>query len=146
MNLGVERDLLGDILIREKTAYLFCAERIAPFLVESLTKVRRTDILCSQAGELPEGDFFRTKPVTVQAVGERIDAIVAKVFSLSREDALGLFRRELVFLNGRALPNNSAIPKPGDVISVRGYGRMIYRGCGSLSRKGKMNIVVDLYI
>ncbi len=146
MNLGIERDRLGDIVIRGKTAYLFCTEEIAPHLAESLSKVRRTDVVCSVADSLPEGELYRTKPVTVQLSGERIDAVVAKVFSLSREAAQALFKRGLVFSDGRAVSNDSAAPKPGAVISVRGYGRMIYRGIASLSRKGKLNVLVEVYV
>ena len=146
MNLGVAREKLGDIVIRENCGYLFCAETIAPFLAEELRRVKRTDVLCAQADAVPPGELFCTKRVTVQAVSERIDALVAKVFSLSREEALGLFRRGLVFRNGREAKNNSALPSEGDVISVRGYGRMIYRGCASLSKKGKKNLLLDLYV
>ena len=54
MSLGIERELLGDILIREKTAWLFCAGHIAPFLKELLSRIRHTDIFVSIVKEIPE--------------------------------------------------------------------------------------------
>ena len=72
--------------------------------------------------------------------------MIAKVFSLSRDDAQALFKRGLVFVSGRCVESVSHTPREGDVISVRGYGRMIYRGPSSTSRKGKLNVDVELYV
>ncbi len=146
LNLGIERSRLGDIPIINNVAYLFAKEDIADFIIESLLRVRHTDVKLSKVDSLPEGELYRTERVRIQAVGERIDAVVAKVFSLSREESLGYFRKKLVFVDGRLCENNSYIPKHGEVISVRTKGRMIYRGYSSTSKKGKLNIEVDLYV
>lgn len=79
------------------------------------------------------------------AVGERLDAVVAKVFSISREQSLLYFKRGLVFANGRQIENSSYIPKRNEKISVRGLGRFIYLSYETTSKKGKLNIEVDLY-
>lgn len=146
LNLGIERDTLGDIVIIDNVGYIFALESIAPYIADSLTKVKRTDVKAEIVTELPEGELYRTERRTVQASGERLDAIVAKVFSLSREDAQLLFKRGLVFADGRAIDSTSYIPKKNERISVRGHGRFIYIGTQSLSRKGKLNIAVDLYV
>jgi RNA-binding protein YlmH len=71
---------------------------------------------------------------------------VAKVYHLSREDAQSLFSKKLVFLNGRCMESLSHTPKCGDVVSVRGYGRFIYRGFESNTKKGKLNLTVEIYL
>ena len=146
MNLGIERDTLGDIVIIDNVGYLFAKEDIAAYLAESLTKVRRTDVKSTVTDSLPEGELYRTERRSVQANGERLDALVAKVFSLSREDAQSLFKKRLVFADGRQIDSTSYIPKPNEKISVRGHGRFIYLGPQSLTRKGKFNIAIEVYI
>jgi RNA-binding protein YlmH len=146
MNLGIERDTLGDIVIIDNVGYLFAKEDIAAYLAESLTKVRRTDVKSTVTDSLPEGELYRTERRNVQANGERLDALVAKVFSLSREEAQSLFKKRLVFANGRQIDSTSYIPKEGEKISVRGHGRFIYLGPQSLTRKGKMNIAIEVYV
>ena len=146
LNLGIERDTLGDILIIDNVGYIFALEGIATYIADSLVKVKRTDVSAKIVTELPEGQLYRTERRTVQANGERLDAIIAKVFSLSREDAQNLFKRGLVFADGREIDSTSYIPKENEKISVRGHGRFIYIGTQSLSRKGKLNIAVDLYV
>ena len=50
------------------------------------------------------------------------------------------------FADGREIDSTSYIPKPNEKISVRGHGRFIYVGPQSLTRKGKINIAVEVYI
>ena len=146
MGLGIEREKLGDIIITEDGTYLFAEEKMAEYIKDNLDKVRRTKVICSITDTLPEGELFKTKRVKIQAVGERLDAIVAKVFSISREESSRLFAKGLVFIDGALCENTSKIPKTGQTVSVRGKGRFIYLGYDSLSKKGKKNIEVDLFI
>lgn len=146
MNLGIERDTLGDIVIIDNVGYIFASEDMAGYIAENLTKVKRTDLKAEVIDALPEGELYRTELRLVQASGERLDGIVAKVFSLSREEAQSLFKKRLVFASGKCLDSTSYIPKEGEKISVRGHGRFIYLGQQSLTRKGKMNIAVEVYI
>ncbi len=146
LNLGIERSTLGDIAILDNVGYIFAKEDIAPFIINELHKVKHTDMRLSLVKELPEGALYKTERRRIQANGERVDAVIAKVFSISRDESLSLFSKRLVFINGKLCENNSYIPKRGEIISVRGHGKMIYRGYESTSKKGKLNIEVDLYV
>ena len=146
LNLGIERDTLGDIVIIDNVGYIFALENIAGYIADGLTKVKRTDVSAKIVDELPEGDLYRTERKTVQISGERLDAVIAKVFSLSREDAQLLFKKRLVFADGKQIDSTSYTPKENEKISVRGHGRFIYIGQQSLSKKGKLNVAVDVYI
>ena len=146
MNLGIERRCLGDIAIIDNVGYLFCLSDIADYISESLTRIKHTEVTVSKIDTVPDGELYKTERRTIQASGERLDAIIAKVFSLSRDDAQRLFAKRLVFLSGREVESVSKVPKADEVVSVRGYGRFIYHGVQSLSKKGKLNIEVDVYI
>jgi RNA-binding protein YlmH len=146
LNLGIDRSVLGDIAIIDNKAYIFAKDSISQFIADGLTKVRKTSVKCEIVDSAPEGGLYKTKEVRVQAVGERIDALVAKVFSISRDDSSTLFSRGLVFISGRCCESTSHKLKEGDVVSVRGYGRFIYRGIEGHSKKGKLNILVEQYV
>lgn len=146
LNLGIERHTLGDIVIIDNVGYIFALESIAPYIADSLIKVRRTDVSASIITELPEGELYRTERKTVQISSERLDAVIARVYSLSREDAQALFKKRLVFADGREIDSTSYAPKENEKISVRGHGRFIYIGRQSLSKKGKLNVAVEMYV
>lgn len=144
--LGIERATVGDIVIRDNVGYVFLSDKIAEYVRGSLARVKHTDVRCEIVDGVPEGDLYKTEMKRIQANGERLDAIVAKVFCMSRDDASLLFKKRLVFADGREIESVSYNPKEGQVISVRGFGRFIYLGYGSLSKKGKKNIDVLVYV
>lgn len=146
MNLGIEREMLGDIVIINNVGYLFAKDEICEYIYSSLTKIKHTDVNVSVTESLPSGELYKTEMRKIQLSSERLDAVVAKTFSLSRDDAQALFKRGLIFVNGKCIENTSYTPKAGEVISARGHGRLIYRGYDSTSKKGKLNVSVELYV
>ena len=146
MALGMEREMLGDIIVREEAAYLFCHERIADYICRNLTQVKHTSIFCEISAAPPEGELFRTEKRVVQLSSERLDALIAHVFKMSRGDAQALFPMGKIFVDGKLTESPGYTPKIGQVISVRGFGRMRYAGVESLSKKGKCNTAVEVYV
>lgn len=145
MNLGIERDVLGDILIEEKTAWVFCTKNISDFISENLTKVKHTSVLCEASEEIPSFTTGDVREIKLQISSERIDGVIAKVYKLSRSDSAELFRQKKVFANGRLCENSSRPLKAGDSVSVRGYGKFEYRGETGLGKKGKLNVLIGCY-
>lgn len=146
MNLGIERCTLGDVVIRDNVGYVFATEEMAKFITGELLRVKRTDVRAYEVDDIPSGELYKTEDKRIQIQSERLDAVIAKAYSLSRDDAQALIKRSLVFVNGKETTSSSYTPKPDDKISVRGHGRLIYRGFDSTSRKGKLNAIVSVYI
>ena len=146
LNLGIERDRVGDIAIIDNVGYIFALDEIAQYISDSLIKVKHTDVRASIVTDLPEGQLYRTEQRQIQVSSERLDAVIARVFSLSREDAQSMFKKRLVFASGKCIESTSYSPKENEVISLRGKGRFIYLGERSRSKKGKINVAVDLFV
>ena len=146
MNLGINRSEVGDIVVTDREAYIFCTEKMTPYIMEQLDRIRHTNVKCSIASEIPEQARVKLETVMIQASSERIDGVIAKVYKLSRSDSLELFRQAKVYVNGRICESNSLNLKKDDVISVRGYGKFCYRGSINITRKGKENIQIEKYI
>ena len=145
MNLGIERENLGDIFIKGKTGYVFCLERIADYILENLTQVRHTHVK-TRILETEES-FIQTEieEMAVLVASERIDGVIAKVYNLSRSQSIEYFRAKKIYVNSRLCENNSYQLKPGDVISVRGFGKFVYNGVGYQTKKGKFSVNVGIY-
>lgn len=145
MNLGIERETVGDIILTEDATYIFALSDIADYIISSLSRVRHTDLTLSLT-EPPAEALYHTEERRIQISSERLDAVIARGFSLSRDEAQGLFLKRLVFADGREIASTSYTPKVGEVISVRGKGRFIYRGQVGLTRKGKLNVAIEIYV
>lgn len=146
MNLGIEREMIGDIRVVEATGYVFCLNRIASFLIGQLTKVRHTTVACEIVQALPETATISTQSISLQVTSERLDAVLAHLYQLSRTDAQELFRGGRIFVNDRIQESCSYAPKEGDVVSARGYGRFLYCGVSGRTKKGKLTVSVKRYV
>ncbi len=145
MNLGIDRSTVGDILLEGKSAYLFCTEKIAPYLIENLRKVKHTNVRCAAADAVAELPVKEPEEIRFTAASERADVIIAKVYGLSRNQSLALFRERKIYVNGRLNENNSYTIKGGDLVSVRGYGRFVYHGADHETKKGKWSVLAGVY-
>ena len=146
MNLGIERDVLGDIIVSENTGYVFAAEGMADFIMESISSVKHTAVNCEVIDSLPEDAKPKWKQMEINVSSLRADAIVSKAFNLSRGNSKDLFSSEDIAVNGAVLKNPGKEPDEGDVISVRGYGKFKY--CGALRETKKGNLVcrIEKYV
>ncbi len=146
LNLGIDRSKVGDILIQENMAYLFCMNTISGFITEQLSKVKHTTIhagICS-------GKDFDYKPKFTMITGTvssvRLDSILSVAFKGSRSSLSGLIEGGKVFVNSREVLSNSYQLKEKDVVSVRGYGKFIYAGTDYQTKKGRYSVKIQLYV
>lgn len=146
MNLGIKREILGDIMIKGKSAYLFCEEDIADYIITSLDKIRHTNVKVSRISGEVEALKKELQDMEVLVSAPRFDAVVAAVAKVSRQEALNLFREKKVLLNGRVCENNSMQLKEDSVFSIRGYGKYVYVGGGNMTKKGRIYVHLKKYV
>ena len=146
MNLGIERDVIGDIVVREHTAYVFVEEKIAAHIENELTRVKHTQVRVERMTETPEDvkPRFASEKLIVSSL--RLDLIVAKLYHISRQAAKDIFIDGKVFINSRLCSDPSAPIKEEDVLSVRSYGKFVFRQVDHETKKGNMAITVDKYV
>ena len=137
LNLGIDRACLGDILVEEDAAYLFCLERMADFIRDNLIRIRHTSVYVEQV----EAENFHYEPKYKEVSGTvasvRLDKLLALAFNASRSSLTGLIEGGKVFVNGKLVTSNGYEPKEGDLISVRGMGRFRFRETGGQSNMGR---------
>lgn len=145
MKLGVDRSKIGDILVGDGEYYLLCVEEMAGYFQENLTKIRHTLVrveTCSADSLTVQQDFEEKDGIITS---NRLDAVAACVYKLSRSQALSLFRQEKVYVNGRLTTNVTYTCHEGDIVSVRGYGRFIYVMEYGETNKGRIKFKYNLY-
>lgn len=154
MNLGIERNLLGDIVIHRETkkghtypvAYVFCLMRICDFIIDNLSKIRHTQVTCSEEKEYEIQYEPSFEELTGTVASMRLDAVLAFLIKQSRSQVAALIGEKKIFINNICIQNASYRLKENDVIRIRGYGKYIYQSEGLLSKKGRLVIHVLKYI
>ena len=146
LNLGVDRSVVGDILIKDKEAWFFCLHKMSDFFIENFIRVKHTTVLVSrveQAEEIPEPEF---EMINGTCASVRLDALIGLAFQASRSSMVSFIESGLVFVNGKLITSNGYEPKEGDIISVRGKGRFIYDGVSKQTRKGRLGVRIRKYV
>ncbi|MBQ5360184.1 MAG: RNA-binding protein, partial [Lachnospiraceae bacterium] len=118
---------------------------ISPFIISELTRVRHTMV---SVREIPLSDCS-IRPVLEERIGsvasERLDAVAAMAFKLSRTSAAKLIQGEKAALDGRLVTDPDRRLMPGQKISLRGYGKCIYQGEVKRTKKDRLMVRVFLY-
>ncbi len=145
MSLGINREMLGDILVNDSSAVVICIDSITDYIIDKLESIKHTTVKCKftdgvSVNVLPE--FDSTEYIVSS---ERIDVIISAVFNLSRNSSQMLINSEKVFCDGREVTNASFVPKTGQIISVRGFGRFIFGEILRTTKKNKLVISVKKY-
>lgn len=146
IHLGIERSVLGDILVQKDGAYVFCQEHMVDFIIENLCRIRHTNVLAEvvkKPEELPALEFQTT---TGSVASLRLDSILALAFHASRSSLVQNIESGNVFVNGKMITSNGYQLKEGDIISLRGKGKFQFMESGGQSKKGRLFVKINRYI
>ena len=146
LNLGVDRAMIGDILVQEKAAWFFCNKKMTEFFIKNLCRVRHTNILITIVDKQEELPSPKMETIHGTCASVRLDSLIALAFKASRSSMVSYIEGGQVFVNGKLITSNGYEPREGEIISVRGKGRFIYEGTSHQTRKGRSSIQLSLYI
>ena len=145
--LGIERSVIGDILVREDGADILVASDMADYLAQHYVQAGRALLHCealSLAGLRPP--VYEVKEVRDTVASLRLDSVLASMFSLSRGHAQEAIRQGLAAVNGRQILKPDFFLAEGDKVSLRGKGKAVLTEVGGKSRKDRDCIVYQRYL
>lgn len=126
LGTGIVREKVGDILVLgERGAQAIVVPEMVEFLSMSLTQVRSVPVK-TQAIELSELKIRepKKKELTTVEASMRLDAIASAGFGMSRSKMADLISAGDVRVNWKDITQSSYQLKPGDLVAIRGKGRL----------------------
>ena len=145
LNLGIERSKIGDILVEDKKAYIFCHNSLCEFLMNEICRIRHTTVVPSIIENKEEFPSVKLQKVTGTVSSVRLDSVTALTFSTSRSSILPLIEGKKLFVNGKNIVSNAYHLKEGDIVSVRGKGKYRFDGTTNLTKKNRYHVEVSRY-
>lgn len=146
MNLGINRNVLGDIVIKDKKAFVFCLNEISEYILSEITRIKHTSVKLSIVRLEDFSHIRQLEDMEILVSSPRIDSIAAAICKLSRSKVLTLFKEKKILVNNRVCENNSLMLKDNTVISIRGFGKYIYEGQGGTTRKDRVYLKMKKYV
>ncbi len=147
LSLGIERNKIGDILPDEKGATIFVLKDIAGFIKENITKIAGCGVdidICDKGNiKIPEKRF---ELIDIVAASLRLDACLGAILKISRKDAKNLALSGKVLVNHLEAKSEDVKLDMGDLLSIRGFGRVEVLEIGGKTRSDRVHITVKKYI
>lgn len=147
LSLGIDRSKTGDILVHESGAYLFVMEDIADYIENNISKIANCGVkiesIPPEQIKLPQKEFEIVNGV---AASTRLDAVLAGALNLSRRETALLINSGRTSVNHKPVEEISFALKEGDLLSIRGFGRMVLEEIGKNTRSGRIHILLKKYV
>lgn len=147
MGLGIKREKIGDILVGDKSCDIIVLSDVAEYLKYNLTKVGNTkvkaDICNLDCIQVPE---TKVKEINTTVASLRLDCVSSAGFGISRSKASQLIKAEKLYLNWELSNSLNKQVKEGDVITIRGKGRIEVSKVGGKTRKDRINILLKKFV
>lgn len=145
MGLGIERGVVGDILIGDGRCVVFVREEMCRFFLDSIRKIGRVGVKISEGYEEPLPAIREYQAVSGVVASNRLDCLTALLCRTSREKAAGMVAAGLAALNHREVLDTDRRIEEGDVLSIRGHGKFIVDAFGPLTSKGRLTVKCRKY-
>jgi len=147
LGLGLKRGKIGDLSVHDDGCDLVVTRDIADYIRLHLSQVGRATVHLT---EVEPAQFihhqvqFAEKEFTVMSL--RVDAVAGEAFGLSRSKVVDPIKGGKLQLNWQVTDNPAMPVEEGDVISLRGYGRIKVLEVGGLSKKGRTVLKIGKFL
>lgn len=147
LGTGITRQKVGDIIVvGDRGAQVIASADVADFLPGALTSVRSVSVSVEKIA----WDQLQVRPpsikeMTVVEASMRLDAVASAGFSMSRSKLNQLVKSGDCQKNYKTVTQPSKNLASGDVVSIRGRGKLII-GETAITAKGRHRINVKRYV
>jgi photosystem II S4 domain protein len=147
LGTGIAREKTGDILVLgERGSQAIVVPELVEFLAMNLKQVRSVPVKVQQL-ELSELKIKepKKKELTTVEASLRLDAIASAGFGMSRSKMADLIESGDVRVNWKEISQSSTQVKPGDLIAIRGKGRLEV-GEVAMTKKERYRVQLTRYM
>lgn len=147
LGTGVVREKVGDIIVLgERGAQIIVVPELVNFFETSLTQVRSVPVKTRQIdfSELRVREPKKKEMTTVEA-SMRLDAVASAGFGMSRSKMADMISSGDVRVNWKAITQASHNIKSGDLIAIRGKGRLEI-GDVAITKKQRYRIALTRFV
>ena len=147
LGTGIVREKVGDIIVLgERGAQAIVVPELVEFLQTSLNQVRSVPVKTRPVdwSELRVRAPKKKEMTTVEA-SMRLDAIASAGFGMSRSKMADMISHGDVRVNWKSITQPSAALKPGDLVAIRGKGRLEI-GDVMVTKKQRYRIGLTRYV
>ena len=145
LGCGIKREKVGDIILDEDRAYVACMSDISRYLLYNLNKVGSVAVSVSET-EAPQKKEEKVKVIASTVASLRLDSVIATGYGVSRAKAVEAVKSGKAKVNWEDTESVSREMKQGDIISLRGKGRIVLEEVAGTTKKDRIRITIKKYL
>lgn len=147
LGLGLKREKIGDILCLEDGCQAVVAAEIADFILQHWRQVHEVPIDVWEIDpEQIAVEPARVREIKATVASLRLDAVAAAGFGTSRTKIVREIKSERVKVNWKLTDNPAHEVRTGDVLSIRGRGRVVVEQITGTTKKGRIGLILKRMI
>ena len=140
-SLNISSEMFGDIILYNNRYFIYVLKLFQNYFEMNFTKVRNSSIELVQLDLDYLVDYKRSyEEIELIVSSERIDTVISSIIHTNRNVIKDKIKDKEILLNHDLLKNNSYILKPGDIFSIRRFGK--YKYIGIIKNTKKDNYII----
>ncbi len=146
-SLGVKEDTFGDIFKIDDTFYFFCLEELKDYFKYNLTSIKNNSVVLEEV-DLSIKDLYTPEFEEIKLIVSslRIDNVISTLINRSRGSIEDLINNKDINLNYSTEFKMTRLLSPGDIFSVRRYGKYKFKEIVTETKKNKLVIIIQKYL
>lgn len=145
MALQIKREAVGDIVTGEGIAQMAVSDSVKEVIMNDIRKIGSVGVRVSDECEMILDKVQEFKEIKGTVASLRLDCVLSLALNVSRSRAAEIINGIGAEVNYFPEHNCSLNLTPGDVISVRGFGKYRLEEVSGVTKKGRMHITVFKY-
>lgn len=144
LGLGIKREKIGDIIVENPYAYAITSKDISGFIIQNLIRVGKAPVTIDQiAAEDLKITPKKGKIIKTSVSSLRLDCIASSGFGISRNKILPYINNGMVQVNWEPITKPGRLLKEGDIISLRGKGRVKFIEVTGMSKRDRYHVTLE---
>ncbi len=144
MNLGIERNQIGDIYIQDQDIVVFCTNTMQEYIMDSCHTIGRYHVSFQSVDQI-EIYAKAYEEIKIHVSSLRLDAVVSALGHCSRKKALDLIAHGDVKLNDVVLETNQQLCN-NDFVSIRRIGKFQFKAIESITKKNRLILQFNKFV
>lgn len=147
LSCGIRREKVGDVLLTSRGGQVVLAPEVLPAVLYGLEAVHRVPVQVREIDlEQLEVVPRQVREIKTTVASLRLDAVASSGFGTSRTRMARDIKAQKVKVNWQVVDNPAHSVAVGDILSMRGRGRVEIAGKLGETRKGRISLLLKRYI
>ncbi|MCL0067923.1 photosystem II S4 domain protein [Peptococcaceae bacterium] len=147
VGLGLKRDKIGDIIVSDGFVQIIVDKAISDYIIANLDKIGKVKV---KVREISKEELLLAEPkvkvINAVVASMRLDAVCAAGYGTSRSKVVREIKSGRVNVNWQLITDPSMNVKEGDMLSIRGRGRVKIVEVKGYTKRGRISLLLHKYV